>query len=76
MGIFLSALFTQPIYAKAALNGSTRKAQNRKLIQARKEADQNVVTLQSRIQLLDSEDSRMLKKIDQTRRLADKIANA
>jgi len=35
-----------------------------------------VNVLQSRINLLDSEDSRMLKKIDQTRRLADKIAVA
>ena len=56
--------------------GGTRKAMNRKLVQAKKEAEKNTTVLASRIQLLDSEESKMQRKIEQTRRLAEKIAVA
>lgn len=49
---------------------------NRKLVQAKKEAEKNTTVLASRIQLLDSEESKMQRKIEQTRRLAEKIAVA
>lgn len=42
----------------------TRKAVNRRLIQAKKEADKNAIAVKSRIKLLESEDHKILKKID------------
>ena len=51
----------------------TRKAVNRRLVNARKEADKNAITVKSRIKMLEKEDNNILKKIDQTRRMADKI---
>ena len=51
----------------------TRKAVNRRLVNARKEADKNAIAVKSRIKMLEKEDNNILKKIDQTRRMADKI---
>ena len=38
--------------------------------------EKNVTALESRIKLLDNEDSKIMKKIDLTRKMADKIAAA
>ena len=47
---------------------------NRRLAQAKNEAQKNAIIIESRIKLLDSEEVKMQKKIDKTRRMAEKIA--
>lgn len=42
----------------------TRKAVNRRLVQAKKDAERSAVAVQSRIKLLGVEEKRMQKKID------------
>jgi len=49
---------------------------NRRLAQAKNEAQKNAIIIESRIKLLDSEEVKMQRKIDKTRRLAEKIAIA
>jgi len=49
---------------------------NRRLAQAKNEAQKNAIIIESRIKLLDSEEVKMQRKIDKTRRLAEKIAVA
>lgn len=57
-----------------ANTGVTRKAMTRKLVKAKVEADKSAMVIQNRIQLLDKEDTKMQKKIEQTRRMAEKLA--
>ena len=47
---------------------------NRRLAQAKNEAQKNAIIIESRIKLLDSEEVKMQRKIDKTRRMAEKIA--
>jgi len=51
----------------------SRKAMNRRIIKAKNEAEQSSVAVASRIKLLATEDTKMLKKIEQTKKLADKL---
>ena len=43
------------------------------IVNARKEADKNAVAVKNRIKLLEKEDNNIVKKIEKTRRMADKI---
>ena len=45
-------------------------------MRAKVEAEKSASVVQSRIHMLETEDSKIQKKIDQTRRLAEKIASA
>ena len=54
--------------------GGTRKMANRRLAQAKNEAQKNAIIIESRIKLLDSEEVKMQRKIEKTRRMAEKIA--
>ena len=54
----------------------TRKKINRQLMQAEISTQKDANLLKNRIQVLVSEDSKMMRKIEETRRLAEKLKQA